>query len=194
MADDKKFYKRYNFRSVPMEEYEVRDMYGRQEAPNLEIFLRLKDEPFVRLTYPDASYSAPIDVAGSITNESPAPADYAVIDIFVDSSLRIDRFPQYDSITSDFELQSGVRTVGVTLLQMNWGVNNGKSPLWDGIRFAAFEPSLLVSIPHQSRDYLIGWWLSAPRMRRKGKFYVLRPDDQLQSVRLVGVTDVLVKT
>ena len=32
-ASDKKFYKRFNFESVPMEEYEIRDLARRSSAP-----------------------------------------------------------------------------------------------------------------------------------------------------------------
>ncbi|MFE8423775.1 ATP-binding protein [Tenacibaculum sp. ZH5_bin.1] len=35
MARDKKYYKRYNFESVPMEEYEVRQLYGRKVKSKL---------------------------------------------------------------------------------------------------------------------------------------------------------------
>ena len=37
MTSDKKFYRRYNFESVVMEEYEVRALYTRQEKTHLEI-------------------------------------------------------------------------------------------------------------------------------------------------------------
>lgn len=37
MAKDNRFYRRYNFMSVPMEEYEVKDLYSRKATPNLEI-------------------------------------------------------------------------------------------------------------------------------------------------------------
>lgn len=37
MAADNRFYKRFNFESVPMEEYEVRDAGRRNESPNLEL-------------------------------------------------------------------------------------------------------------------------------------------------------------
>lgn len=35
MANDNRFYRRYNFNSVPMEEYEVRNLYFKQEKTNL---------------------------------------------------------------------------------------------------------------------------------------------------------------
>ena len=37
MAKDNKYYKRYNFKSVPMEDYEVRDLYHRMTTPKLQI-------------------------------------------------------------------------------------------------------------------------------------------------------------
>ncbi len=36
-ASDKRFYKRFNFQSVPMEEYEIRDVSRRGEVPDLRI-------------------------------------------------------------------------------------------------------------------------------------------------------------
>ena len=37
MARDKRYYKRFNFKSEPMEDYEVKDLYNRSVTPNLEI-------------------------------------------------------------------------------------------------------------------------------------------------------------
>lgn len=39
MATDHKYYKRYNFQSVAMEDYEVRDLFSRADKPELEIDL-----------------------------------------------------------------------------------------------------------------------------------------------------------
>lgn len=37
MAKDKRYYKRFNFKSEPMEDYEVKDLYNRISVPKLEI-------------------------------------------------------------------------------------------------------------------------------------------------------------
>lgn len=37
MARDKRYYKRFNFKSEPMEDYEVKDLYNRTSIPKLEI-------------------------------------------------------------------------------------------------------------------------------------------------------------
>jgi Putative DNA-binding domain len=40
-ATDKKYYRRYNFRSVPMDDYEIRDIMGRQKHPNIDLTFEL---------------------------------------------------------------------------------------------------------------------------------------------------------
>ena len=37
MAQDNRYYRRYNFSSVPMEDYEVKDLYNRVSVPKIEI-------------------------------------------------------------------------------------------------------------------------------------------------------------
>lgn len=69
MTTDKKFYKRYNFESVEMEEYEIRGLYNRQEKTSLEIV-----KPTIKLN-PGALYaSRPInfytDIEINIRNKS----------------------------------------------------------------------------------------------------------------------------
>ena len=47
MARDKRYYKRFNFKSEPMEDYEVKDVYNRVSVPQLEIlgcFLSKKEK------------------------------------------------------------------------------------------------------------------------------------------------------
>jgi len=41
-ATDWRYYKRYNFLSVPMEDYEVRDVMGRQQHPKIELSFEIK--------------------------------------------------------------------------------------------------------------------------------------------------------
>lgn len=44
-ADDKRYYRRFNFESVPMEDYEIRDLMGRMKHPRVELVLRITEEP-----------------------------------------------------------------------------------------------------------------------------------------------------
>lgn len=48
-AADKRYYKRYNFQSVSMEDYEIRDIMNRQRHPKLELTFRLDLREFPTL-------------------------------------------------------------------------------------------------------------------------------------------------
>lgn len=52
-AQDKRYYKRYNFRSVPMNDYEVRDVMGRLKHPQLALTFEI-DQEFVEPSGPYA--------------------------------------------------------------------------------------------------------------------------------------------
>lgn len=43
MANDHKYYKRFNFKSAPMEDYEVRDVRRRNNVPNVNLWFTVED-------------------------------------------------------------------------------------------------------------------------------------------------------
>lgn len=43
-ADDKRYYKRFNFQSIPMYDYEIRDILNRQKYPKLELSFELTND------------------------------------------------------------------------------------------------------------------------------------------------------
>jgi len=51
-ANDKKYYKRFNFESVPMEDYEIRDIMNRSKHPNIELNFEIE----VRREHRNPSY------------------------------------------------------------------------------------------------------------------------------------------
>ncbi len=65
-ASDKRFYKRFNFKSEPMEEYEIRDIYRRGETPDLRIvFTLLSPKNYIQ----DPPTDQPFLLRPYITNE-----------------------------------------------------------------------------------------------------------------------------
>lgn len=48
-ASDKRYYKRFNFESVPMEDFEVRDVHNRREKPQLRVFCEVSKARFTSL-------------------------------------------------------------------------------------------------------------------------------------------------
>src|SRR5260370_10266483 len=79
MAAVKRFYKRFNFESVPIEEYEVRDVGRRQESPDLYLEF---DAHFDQLDI--------LSLAPYVTNRSAEPAFYATFRLFLSEALSID--------------------------------------------------------------------------------------------------------
>ena len=76
MARDHRFYKRFNFQLVFMEEYEVRDVSHRDEAPDLSLEFYLPDEK-AGLEFEDGQgVSKPFALNVIIKNASGAPAMY----------------------------------------------------------------------------------------------------------------------
>ncbi|NAY90603.1 ATP-binding protein [Muricauda sp. JGD-17] len=62
MARDKKYYKRFNFESVPMEEYEVRQLYGRKVKSKLILAQSLISKLEVDEESEEYEYSLEVDV------------------------------------------------------------------------------------------------------------------------------------
>ena len=82
MANDNRIYKRFNFQSVPMEEYEVRDVSRRLDSPDLNISLELKNPQ-------DNLVDLNVSLNGIVKNASQVPAEYNVVVLFIDSRLKI---------------------------------------------------------------------------------------------------------
>src|SRR5229473_8062127 len=89
-ASDKRFYKRFNFQSVAMEEYEIRDVARRAETPDLRIEFELIKPPNYSQGAPA---SEPFSLNVIITNDALEPANYAIIDLIVDARVNILSYP-----------------------------------------------------------------------------------------------------
>ena len=87
-AHDKRFYKRYNFESVPMEEYEIRDVSHRIDGPKLNLILKVSD---VLEIGNDSEKSGEnlrrIKLSLVLYNESVVPAEYIAIRLYIDKSV-----------------------------------------------------------------------------------------------------------
>ncbi|KJC49093.1 hypothetical protein UP09_07625 [Bradyrhizobium sp. LTSP885] len=87
-APDKKYYKRYELEAVAMDDYQIKDIMRRSSTPDLHVGLDLAGKDILI-----ADFTAGINLSKSfllgciITNESPAPAYHAIIDVLVDVAL-----------------------------------------------------------------------------------------------------------
>jgi hypothetical protein len=87
-APDGKYYKRFNFQSVPMYDYEIRDIMRRSTTPNLEVALSLPQGNKCQLEYPPSQkLSKPILMGVTIINKSPTPSYHTIVEALVDDIL-----------------------------------------------------------------------------------------------------------
>ena len=89
-APDGKYYKRFNFQSVPMHDYEIRDIMRRATTPQLYVKFSLDGRERTYFDYkPHEELSTPINLLGKLGNKSPQPAHYFVIRVGLSTSLQI---------------------------------------------------------------------------------------------------------
>ena len=97
MAGDNRYYKRHNFQSILMEDYEVRDVINRSSTPNLELTIQIEGIQLrseARIPVPQTSRSPPptsagLDVSVSVINHAPTAAEYAVFQLFVTHGITV---------------------------------------------------------------------------------------------------------
>ncbi|WMT71063.1 hypothetical protein [Bradyrhizobium sp. Ash2021] len=89
-APDGKYYKRFNFQSVPMHDYEIRDIMRRSTTPNLDVTLSLPQGKKCQLEFPPhQELSKPVLLGVTVSNKSPTPAYHTIVEVFVDDILQV---------------------------------------------------------------------------------------------------------
>ncbi len=84
-APDKKYYKRQNFQSLPMEDYEIRDTLRRATTPTPQVMLSIGTNNTARLKFaPQQEISKPLTLSVLVTNRSTQPAYHAVVYVGLD--------------------------------------------------------------------------------------------------------------
>jgi hypothetical protein len=167
MAEDHIFYKRYNYQSIPMEEYEVRDVAQRMDSPDLKLQYVLVNRMATLEFEADQEWSKPIEFNVTITNESPAPAMYYVAQLYIDKRIKIVDPSQFKH-ESELGLKIGDIEADVSLFSRNFGVP-GKMPIWQGIAFRICDSPLKIALPKDSttQDFVLGWSVHSPGMQQR---------------------------
>ncbi len=173
MAEDHIFYKRFNYQSIPMEEYEVRDVAGRADAPDLLLKLYLDSETVSLEFEEDKDISKPISLNASVINESATPAMYYVVRLYIDKRLTVVSKSNF-VVGSEKTLQVGNAIFDVNSYSQNYGIP-GKMPIWQGVAFRIFDPNFQIAIPkfNDNVDYVLGWSVDSPGMQQKVRADVL---------------------
>jgi len=165
-----RYYKRYNFESVPMEEYEVRDMYARRERPELEVEFEITR--FTRDFDPGGRLNGVMDLVPVVTNDSPEPAEYARFMVYVDTGLEIRAQPRLDD-KGQLAFNVGGEDRLFQAYSIYWNVGDGL-PLMDETRFALIRSPITAAYQarrmNEEPSYVLGWEAKAPRAPLKRRF------------------------
>lgn len=158
-AGDKRFYKRFNFESVPMEEYEIRDVARRLESPDLEISFSAELQPATPGDATRLAHLIPI-----ISNNSAEPAEYVVVHLYVDKRVAIRDLSDMKNI-GDHTLELPGNRTPCAHLHMNHGIP-GKIPIFEGAPFRLTRGPIVLTLPAPGQ-YVLGSRLFSPRMTPK---------------------------
>jgi hypothetical protein len=173
-ASDKKFYKRYNFQSILMEEYEVRDVSRRDEAPDLTFNFNVSVDNSI-----DPSF---IYLMPTLQNASSTPAEYVVVGINIDSRLSLSSLPNDVKRTVNNGLTLNGEPFPCTSLYINLGIPS-KLPIFKGPSFSILETPLAINVPKQQNYFFIVWSLMSPKMQQKSGTIALAWDGNKATIR-----------
>lgn len=159
-ASDKKFYKRYNFKSQPMEEYEIRDVSRRSETPKLAIISRILDQKIPLKCYSSHHRFSVIDLSLNLVNQSFEPASYAYVLIYMDKEITF----------ADPNIESQIEQDFVRKHMYIYG-NLNQIPLILDIGCELKFSQIKVPYPPRQELYTLLWEIRSPRMEvQKGAF------------------------
>lgn len=163
-AKDKKFYKRFNFKSVPMEQYEILDVINRVQSPDLQLrFNFVKGDNLNFIAGRERSLDTPLRVV--VINNSEIPCEYANVRIFIHSALSVAGPSKGYVITNEIDLKISGVEMEFQKLQRHL-VTPHTPPIWKGDEFELYEDPIVLNFPNAIRgaSLPIVYEITAPHM------------------------------
>lgn len=184
MAKDNKFYKRFNFESVPMQHYEVEDVRRREGSPRLSVL------PHMTTGTPEDYNGMPMlsmRLMVSIKNESRTPAMYALIEALFEMEVKAEDADGWKKGTL-YTFTDGTHDMHGRAY--NWSVIKNL-PVWEG-QEQSIDPQLYLKIPlwNGDRDYDFKLRVSAPGMPQKETSYKIRVFHRAAKIIPIGDAEV----
>lgn len=147
-AQDKRFYKRYNFQAIPMEEYEIRDVSNRFVYPRLYL------SPELATWVLGGKGGFELDFR--IGNDSAQPAFSALFDVYIDARLTVVHAELKDMGTDHLTWDQASHDV--KRYQKGWGPTD--IPIFEGTNFTTGK--LRIQVPEGDETYVVAWKCRAP--------------------------------
>ncbi len=161
-ANDHRFYKRFNFRAVPMEQYEVLDVMNRDIAPSLTLDF---DIPTPNLQFTAGNLSEPIPLDVKVVNHSETPAEYAVVRLRIHSAIEIMAESQFFQIKRDLTTTINNIDMGVHEVTRRIKIPES-SPIWKGEALDIANEPIYLKFPHTGygESLFIEYEVKSPHM------------------------------
>lgn len=188
MASDHRYYKRWNFQSIPMEDYEVRDVANRANGPDITLrFLLSNIElkggaviPLANLSYRQNGSRLNVLLQVIATNRSPVPAEYVLYRVALSHNWT------GLSIPSGMESESGEITVDGSNIPAKIVCRKQliptQFPLFQGIEFLVIDGMLLSLPSFTDQPLIIMAQVQAPIMSIRSFIFKLKQANDLLSV------------
>lgn len=162
-STDKKYYKRFNYQSIPMEDYEIRDVFRRADyAEPFALFAFDNDKISCDVSIDvGTNQSTPIQLKVTAGNNSSQPAYYSIFRLYVDCRLGLINSGSFDSggkalLNMTLETNVYSKKIGIP----------GSFPLFKEMTFLLSEPSFSFYIPKElieaNINFLIGYEFITP--------------------------------
>jgi len=89
-TEDRKYYCRFEFQSVPMYDYEIRDILRRATVPELALEFKFGTGNSTAINFPSSGdLSDPVKLVANVINKASQPALYAALNIFIDEAFSV---------------------------------------------------------------------------------------------------------
>lgn len=168
MASDHRYYKRFNFESVPMEDYEVRDVSRRLASPEVQLGCRLPSTDERGNTA-----ARRLSVELFVTNLSSATADYALMTVYI-SAPNQPNVAGFQGAVADGTVSLEGLAIPVQSHKVEWR-GTLRLPLMQGARFHVAEFSLAPSASEHAAH--IFWEVFTPNAEIKRGHLAFRQKD-----------------
>ena len=173
MASDHRFYKRFNFESVPMEEYEVRDVSRRLVAPDV----RFGASPLSEVLVVNPGTAPIAQLEAYVENFSPAAASYALVTFHLTAC----NFPNSEGADSVGEatVLSTAGLLPVHSYKLEWR-GSARLPLMQGARYHIAK--LTMSLAESVGPAQIFWEVLAPGAEPNRGFHLVQRQGNVLSI------------
>jgi Putative DNA-binding domain len=173
-AQDKRYYKRYNFQSAPMDDYEIKDILNRVRYPDLHLSFLVDS---MNITFlPGENFSQPVDLTVAIENKSNEPAFYSVANIYFDEPIRI--------VNPD-NIGGAIYNKADNRLQRNLLIPYS-IPIFKSMKAAIFSEPIKILIPFENstagKTYHIRWDIAAHGMNNANFVYLFVKGNNLSVI------------